>query len=100
MREARPESTPLPADDVATTLQVLTFFDQLEVTDETASAMRVGRADHKDRDLGRITQLINKTNQYNLTTIRRTLDEARALANSGDWRFTGCASPTSSANTG
>lgn len=30
--------------------------------------------------LGRITQLINKTNQFNLTTIRRTQDEVEALS--------------------
>lgn len=34
--------------------------------------------------LGRITQLINKTNQFNLTTIRRTPDEVKALANDPD----------------
>jgi FkbH-like protein len=43
----------------------------------------------KTEDLGRITQLINKTNQFNLTTIRRTLDEVRALSNSDDWRVYG-----------
>jgi FkbH-like protein len=43
----------------------------------------------KTEDLGRITQLINKTNQFNLTTIRRTLDEVRELANSDDWRLYG-----------
>jgi FkbH-like protein len=120
MREARPEVTSIllpsePADIVAT-MQVLTLFDQLEVTDEDrkrADMMRAERdrevlgaqIDHSDflqaldlkvdlfraktEDLGRITQLINKTNQYNLTTIRRTLDEVRALANSGDWRLYG-----------
>src|SRR5205807_833341 len=40
-------------------------------------------------DLGRVTQLINKTNQFNLTTVRRTLDEVRALANSRDHRLYG-----------
>jgi len=43
----------------------------------------------RTEDLGRITQLINKTNQFNLTTIRRTLDEVRELANSDDWRLYG-----------
>lgn len=33
-----------------------------------------------DVDLHRITQLINKTNQFNTTTRRRSLDEVRALA--------------------
>jgi FkbH-like protein len=32
--------------------------------------------------LTRVTQLINKTNQFNLTTVRRTQDEVEALANS------------------
>jgi FkbH-like protein len=40
-------------------------------------------------DLGRVTQLINKTNQFNLTTVRRTLDEVRVLANSRDHRVYG-----------
>jgi FkbH-like protein len=34
--------------------------------------------------LARVTQLINKTNQFNLTTIRRTQDEVEALALSKD----------------
>ncbi|MCX7114410.1 MAG: HAD-IIIC family phosphatase [Gammaproteobacteria bacterium] len=35
--------------------------------------------------LERVTQLINKTNQFNLTTVRRTLDEVRQLHDSPDW---------------
>ena len=38
----------------------------------------------QEDDLERVTQLINKTNQFNLTTIRRSLDEVRALAKSKD----------------
>lgn len=34
--------------------------------------------------LARTTQLINKTNQFNLTTIRRTQDEVKALCDSPD----------------
>jgi FkbH-like protein len=34
--------------------------------------------------LARVTQLINKTNQFNLTTIRRTQDEVEAFAVSKD----------------
>lgn len=34
--------------------------------------------------LRRITQLINKTNQFNVTTIRRTADQVTALANDAD----------------
>ena len=118
MRDARPEVTSilLPADpaDIVATIQALTLFDQLDITDEDrkrADMMRAERdrevlgaqIDHGDflkaldlkvdlfraktEDLGRVTQLINKTNQYNLTTIRRTLDEVRALAGSDDWRL-------------
>lgn len=35
----------------------------------------------QEQHLGRITQLINKTNQFNVTTIRRTADEVQALSN-------------------
>lgn len=104
---------PDPADMVAA-MQELTLFDQLEITDEDrkrADMMREERdreafgaqISHidflkaldlkvdlfraKTEDLGRITQLVNKTNQYNLTTVRRTLDEVRALAASPDWRL-------------
>lgn len=34
--------------------------------------------------LGRITQLINKTNQFNVTTKRRTADEVKALSENSD----------------
>ena len=104
-----------PAEIVAT-MRALTLFDQLEVTDEDRKRADMMRAERdretlgaqishadflhaldlkvdlfraKPEDLGRITQLINKTNQFNLTTIRRTLDEVRALANSDGWRLYG-----------
>ena len=38
--------------------------------------------DARQQHIARITQLINKTNQFNLTTIRRTQDEVEALAHS------------------
>lgn len=102
-----------PADIVAA-MQQLTLFDQLDATDEDRQRADMMRAERdrevlgaqishsdflkaldlqvdlfraKTEDLGRVTQLINKTNQYNLTTIRRTLDEVRALAASADWRL-------------
>jgi FkbH-like protein len=102
--------------DIVSAMQALTLFDQLEVTDEDRKRADMMRAErdreelgvqisHADflkalnlevdlfrartEDLGRITQLINKTNQFNLTTIRRTLDEVRAIANSDDWRVYG-----------
>ena len=40
----------------------------------------------RDVDLPRIAQLINKTNQFNTTTIRRTLDEVRTLTDDPDNR--------------
>ncbi len=108
----------LPEDpaEIVAAMQALTLFDQLEITDEDrkrADMMRAERdrevlgaqINHTDflqaldlrvdlfrartEDLGRITQLINKTNQFNLTTIRRTLDEVRELAKSDDFRLYG-----------
>lgn len=102
--------------EIVSVLQELTLFDQLEITDEDRKRADMMRAErdrdglsaqisHGDflraldlridlfraqtEDLGRITQLVNKTNQFNLTTIRRTLDEVRALANSDNFRLYG-----------
>lgn len=88
-------------------LQSLTHFDTLEVTEEDRTRGQMMRAERdrealgaslsmgefqsalklsvqfaiaRPEELGRVTQLINKTNQFNLTTIRRTIDEVRALA--------------------
>src|SRR5882724_2447910 len=107
---------PTEPAEIVSILQALTVFDQLEVTHEDrkrADMMRAERdrevlgaqINHTDflqaldlridlfpaqnEDLGRITQLINKTNQFNLTTIRRTLDEVRELASSVDFRLYG-----------
>lgn len=104
---------PEPADILAA-MQELTLLDQLEITDEDRKRAEMMRAERdrasfgaqishadflkaldlkvdlfraKPEDLGRMTQLVNKTNQYNLTTIRRTLDEVRALAASDEWRL-------------
>ena len=38
----------------------------------------------REQHLGRITQLINKTNQFNLTTKRRSADEVKALSKNSD----------------
>lgn len=102
--------------EIVSAMQALTLFDQLDITDEDRKRADMMRAErdrdelgaqisHTDflqalglridlfraqtEDLGRITQLINKTNQFNLTTIRRTLDEVRALAGSDDFRVYG-----------
>jgi FkbH-like protein len=118
MRHAWPEvaSVLLPEEpaEIVSTLQQMTFFDRLEVTEEDRARADMMRAelDRKalnvnmtkeqflqalelridlfragQEDLGRVTQLINKTNQFNLTTMRRTLDEVRALAQSADYRL-------------
>lgn len=108
----------LPEDpaDIISAMRGLTLFDRLEITQEDrgrADMMRAehdrkalsGQMDHADflkalqlrldlfeagvEDLGRITQLINKTNQFNLTTVRRTLDEVRQLAASTGHRVFG-----------
>ncbi|HEY1795280.1 MAG TPA: HAD-IIIC family phosphatase [Stellaceae bacterium] len=108
----------LPADpaDIVSAMQELTLFDQIGVTGEDRKRADMMRAErdretlgvrisHVDflkaldleidlfragtEDLGRITQLINKTNQFNLTTIRRTLDQIRALSGTDGWRVYG-----------
>jgi FkbH-like protein len=108
----------LPEDpaDIVPALQDLFALDRLETTVEDRARVDMMRAEidreafgakmTKDEflralglrlelfavgseDLGRVTQLINKTNQFNLTTVRRTLDEVRALANSRDHRLYG-----------
>jgi FkbH-like protein len=84
------------------------FFDIAEVTDEDRRRTEMMAADNlrqqtqetmseeefrkslelkievfevQKQHLSRVTQLINKSNQFNLTTIRRTQDEIEALAN-------------------
>jgi len=86
------------------------FFDIAEVTDEDRRRTEMMAADNlrqqtqeamseeefrkslklkievfeiEKQHLSRVTQLINKSNQFNLTTIRRTQDEVETLANSG-----------------
>jgi FkbH-like protein len=44
--------------------------------------LRVKVFQAETQHLARVTQLINKTNQFNLTTVRRTQDEVEALAKS------------------
>ena len=87
------------------------FFDFAEVTDEDRRRTEMMAADNirqetqetmseeefrkslnlkidvfaaQKQHLARVTQLINKTNQFTMTTIRRTQDEVEALANSKD----------------
>jgi FkbH-like protein len=108
----------LPDDpaEIVPALRKLTFFDRLETTDEDIARVDMMRAEQERKslsvtmsteqflreinlkielfvaqpeDLARVAQLINKTNQFNLTTIRRTLDEVRSLANKSTARVYG-----------
>lgn len=108
----------LPDDpaDILETLRSLTLFDQLDITPEDRRRADRMRAEQQRESLGRglsgeefrkslglhlefflarpvhlerITQLINKTNQFNLSTIRRSLDEVRQLARSPRHRIFG-----------
>jgi FkbH-like protein len=101
----------LPEDpaDILTHIRSLPHFDRFEVTQEDRQRADMMRAEQEREvlggsltkedfrrslelrldffpaqpdDLDRITQLINKTNQFNLSTIRRSLDEVHVLANS------------------
>ena len=104
-----------PADIMAT-LRTISVFDRHEITQEDrqrsdmmkAEEQRVALGNNlskeefqkslglcidffpaREEDLDRITQLINKTNQFNLSTIRRSLDEVRELAKSPQHRIFG-----------
>ncbi len=52
------------------------FLNSLELTVDVFEV--------EPRHIARVTQLINKTNQFNVTTIRRTQDEVEALSSSQD----------------
>jgi len=109
---------PVPEDpaDILETMRNLTLFDRLDITQEDRLRADMMRAEQQRASLGsslskeefrknlglridffpaqpedleRITQLINKTNQFNLTTIRRSLDEVRTLAHSPQHRIFG-----------
>ncbi|MBV8564869.1 MAG: hypothetical protein JO273_05375, partial [Methylobacteriaceae bacterium] len=94
-------------------LRALAHFDRLEITAEDRGRADMMRAEQQreatlahlskedflreldlrvelfeamPEDLDRIAQLINKTNQFNLTTIRRSLEEVEALHASPNWR--------------
>jgi FkbH-like protein len=103
------QSVLLPEEpaDILSHIRNLTLFDRFEVTREDRQRADMMRAEQQrealggsltkedflrslelrldffraePEDLERIAQLINKTNQFNLTTIRRSLDEVRLLA--------------------
>lgn len=101
-----------PARMVAA-IKALRLFDKLEVTAEDSTradmmqavrkratspsemlskeefaaslALRVALGEASISQLGRIAQLINKTNQFNLSTIRRSAEEVAALHASPGW---------------
>ncbi|MBV9702093.1 MAG: HAD-IIIC family phosphatase, partial [Methylobacteriaceae bacterium] len=101
-----------PARMVAA-IRDLRLFDKLEITDEDAQradmmlfeqkrsalaevvsgddfiaslGLRIDLGQALPNQFGRVAQLINKTNQFNLTTIRRSLEEVEALHASPNWR--------------
>jgi FkbH-like protein len=53
------------------------YLDSLEMTADIGPVV--------DADLDRVTQLVNKTNQWNLTTRRHTLAEVERIAHGDDW---------------
>jgi FkbH-like protein len=103
---------PDPARMVAA-IKAMRLFDKLEVTEEDAKradmmqaarkrtastsetlskeafaatlGLRVALGEASPSQLGRIAQLINKTNQFNLSTLRRSAEEVSALHASPDW---------------
>ena len=73
-------------DDRERTLRMLAEGDRTRAAttmshDEFLASLdlRVRRLDVGPAELGRVTQLINKTNQFNLTTVRRSEAEVAAL---------------------
>jgi len=108
----------LPEDpaDILFYIRNLALFDRCEVTEEDRQRVGMMHAEKqrklhgqnltkegylrsldlrlvffqvREQDLERVTQLINKTNQFNLTTIRRSLDEVRVLTQSPKHRIFG-----------
>ena len=65
-------------EDLGAALSPREFVEQLGLV----VSLGVARSSH----IGRVAQLTQKTNQFNLTTIRRTPEEVQSLAASTDWR--------------
>lgn len=63
-------------EHAATTMSQSEFLTSLDLT--------VHRVEVGSSDLTRVTQLINKTNQFNLTTVRRSESEVSRLVDSDD----------------
>jgi FkbH-like protein len=108
----------VPADpaEILSVMQNIKLFDRQEITDEDRERANMMHSERKraglagkmtkeefldalelrievlhgdEESFGRISQLINKTNQFNLTTVRRTLEALRQLAASENWRIYG-----------
>ncbi len=102
--------------DILGHMRSLPYFDRLEITNEDRQRANMMQAEQQrealgssmtkeefrkslglkldffrigTEDLDRITQLINKTNQFNLTTVRRSVDEVRALTAQPNFRIYG-----------
>jgi FkbH-like protein len=63
-------------------------FSKVLSSDDFIAALelRLDIAEARPDQLGRIAQLTNKTNQFNLTTVRRSLEQIEAINSSPDWR--------------
>lgn len=108
--------TPEEEADIPALLDGCDLFDKPDITDEDRQRTDMMLAEHSRKSLqenvseedfkkslqlkihvyaaqpqhiARITQLINKTNQFNLTTVRRTQDEISLLAKDADSRVLG-----------
>jgi FkbH-like protein len=102
--------------EILGTMRALTHFDRLEITKEDRQradmirleqeresahahlskeeflgslGIKVALFEGAPEDLDRITQLINKTNQFNLSTIRRSVDQVRQLGATPQHRLYG-----------
>jgi FkbH-like protein len=111
--EVRCVLTPEEPADIVETLRNHHLFDKFGVTEEDLSRTAMMASDRERKPLqeslspedfvkrlelkvdlfspteehiGRVAQLINKTNQFNLTTIRRTEDEVQTLVESDSHR--------------
>lgn len=62
----------------------------LEVDFRKSLKLEVHVFEMEKQHLARITQLINKTNQFNMTTIRRTQNEVEVLVKNKDFLVLGC----------
>ena len=88
------ERSQLSAEDRNRTRMMAEERDRNEVRDALTAQdfldnlrLKVSVSDAEPAHLGRITQLVNKTNQFNLTTIRRSPDEVDDLNRRDDYQI-------------